>query len=326
MEDSGKNIPITPKLSGPKRQHFIPRFYLEGFCQNGLLSLYDRVENAYRDQTPLNTTTIGHYYTFTDQEGRRRFDLEYLMSDYEGKAAPILKKLSQREEISDEERSDMSIFIAMLGFRIPDQIDSLKSANGEMIKKISRMMFGNLDQAKKIIRENPENIKLTEEEIENQAKIMANFIEDGNYTVETDHQWIMGMSINMFLQVAPIFSQRDWVILHSTSDKKSFVTSDSPLTLTTIQPRQNDFWGIGYANSDALVIFPLSKSCVLVMYGSDGNLSHGSISNKEIREVNCLTADRCQRFLMGQDEALIRSLVSHTGIDNKKWGSKIKVS
>ena len=106
------------------------------------------------------------------------------------------------------------------------------------IKKYGRVELPNVKKIDACGLYIPNHPKLTEEEIENQAVIMANFIEGGNYTVETDHQWIMGMSINMFLQVAPIFSQRDWVILHSTSDKKSFVTSDSPLTLTTIQPTQ----------------------------------------------------------------------------------------
>jgi len=43
-----------PLLVGPKRQHFLPRFYLEGFVKNGLLAVYDRETGLVRCQTPEN--------------------------------------------------------------------------------------------------------------------------------------------------------------------------------------------------------------------------------------------------------------------------------
>jgi hypothetical protein len=46
---------LAPVLSGPKRQHFLPRFYLEGFTHNGFLSLYDRDKKEYRKQQPAST-------------------------------------------------------------------------------------------------------------------------------------------------------------------------------------------------------------------------------------------------------------------------------
>ena len=80
-------ITVLPKLNGPKKQHVVPRFYLDGFCRDGLLNVYDRQKNEFRIQTPHNTGAITGFYTFTDEDGRRRYDLEHLMSEYEGKAA-----------------------------------------------------------------------------------------------------------------------------------------------------------------------------------------------------------------------------------------------
>jgi hypothetical protein len=76
MTDHLMPVTVVPKLSGPKKQHVVPRFYLDGFCRDGLLSVYDRQKNEFRIQTPHNTGAITHYYTFTDAEGRRRYDLE----------------------------------------------------------------------------------------------------------------------------------------------------------------------------------------------------------------------------------------------------------
>lgn len=319
-------IAALPKLNGPKKQHVVPRFYLDGFCRDGLLSVYDRQKNEFRIQTPHNTGAITHFYTFTDEDGRPRYDLEHLMSEYEGKAAQIIRKLSAKEKLTDYERSDMAIFVAIMGFRTPDQIDSLKAANGEMIKRLSHMMFGSKKLAKIAVKQNPKNMGLSDDEIEQQAKQLCEFVQRNKFTVETDHQWALGMSMSMFAKVAEILVRRDWVVMHRDSEKRSFITSDSPLILTLMQPRQNTFYGIGYASRDAMIVFPLTQASILVMYGFDGTFTHGLMTEANMKDTNRLIAERCQRFLMGRDEKLVRSLVEHVQLDKTSWQPKVRVS
>lgn len=292
MIDRLNPITVVPKLNGPKKQHVVPRFYLDNFSKDGRLSVYDRQKNEFRVQTPHNTGAITHYYTFTDSEGRRRFDLEHLMCEYEGRAAKIIRKLSAKERLSDQERSDMAIFVAMMGFRTPDQIETLKAANGEMIKRLSQVIFGSETLAKIAVKQNPKNASLSEDEIEEQARQLREFVQRDQYTVETDHQWALGMSMNMFAKVADILVRRNWVIMHRDSDKRSFITTDAPLILTLMQPRQNTFYGIGFANSDAMVVFPLTQSSVLIMYGFDGSFAHGGMTEANIKDTNRLIAER----------------------------------
>ena len=176
-------ITVLPKLNGPKKQHVVPRFYLDGFCRDGLLNVYDRQKNEFRIQTPHNTGAITGFYTFTDEDGRRRYDLEHLMSEYEGKASQIIRKLSAKEKLTDAERSDMAIFVAIMGFRTPDQIDSLKAANGEMIKCLSHKIFGSEKLAKIAVKQNPKNVVLSDDEIEQQAKQLCEFVQRNQFTV-----------------------------------------------------------------------------------------------------------------------------------------------
>lgn len=44
-----------PLLTGPKRQHFLPRFYLDGFAKDGLVAMFDRDKKEVRVQQPVNT-------------------------------------------------------------------------------------------------------------------------------------------------------------------------------------------------------------------------------------------------------------------------------
>jgi hypothetical protein len=326
MADRPTPTTVVPKLSGPKKQHVVPRFYLDGYCRDGLLSVYDRQKNEFRIQTPHNTGAITHYYTFTDADGRRRYDLEHLMCEYEGKAAQIIRKLSAKEQLTNEKRSDMAIFVAIMGFRTPDHIDSLKSANGEMIKRMSQMIFGSEKLAKVAVKQNPKNVGLSEGEIEQQAKQLCEFVQRNQFTVETDHQWALGMSMSMFAKVADILVRRDWVVMHRDSEKRSFITGDAPLILTLMQPRQNNLYGIGYASSDAMVVFPLTQASILVMYGFDGSFTHGVMTEANMKDTNRLIAERCQRFVMGRDEKLVRSLVEHVQLDKTSWQPKVRVS
>jgi hypothetical protein len=314
-----------PLLSGPKRQHFLPRFYLEGFCKDEMIAVYDRKSNEIRVQTPQNTGVIGHFYTLEDDQGRKRFELEQMLSEFESKASLVIELLAARKEISPDQRADLAIFIALASFRTPEIIDSLKQMNSGLIGDMARRMYSDVNQVKESLRGKPGS-PLSEEDLEQEAKEMVEFIQGGQYEIETKHQWAVGMAMQMAFKIAPILSGRDWFITHRDNEKKSFITTDAPVTLTTIEPRQTGFWaGIGFANPDAMVIFPMTQTCTLVMCGRDGDFQHRSASAEQMRHHNLMMADRCQRFLIGRDAALLRSLADDLGLPKKQWQPKMKI-
>lgn len=136
-----------PMLAGPKRQHFLPRFYLDGFTRDGLLAVFDRDKNEIRLQQPVNTAVIGHFYTMEDADGRRRFELEALMAECEGKARPVIDKLvAAAPELNADERSDLSIFIALAATRTPDMVNSVQALNGEIVKHTAQLLFSDVEE------------------------------------------------------------------------------------------------------------------------------------------------------------------------------------
>ncbi|HEU0069628.1 MAG TPA: hypothetical protein VFQ26_10300, partial [Nitrospiraceae bacterium] len=60
------------------------------------------------------------------------------------------------------------------------------------------------------------------------------------------------------------------------------------------------------------------------MYGSDGDLKHRTVGFGQIRHTNLAIADRCQRFVVGRDEALVRSLTDQLCLASKKWQPKMQ--
>ncbi len=58
-------------MSEPKRQHYVPRFYLAGFCRDGeRLWLRDGEKKQTRSDRPENAAVINHYYSL-EKDGQR---------------------------------------------------------------------------------------------------------------------------------------------------------------------------------------------------------------------------------------------------------------
>ena len=314
---------VNPLLSGPKRQHFLPEFYLKGFTKNDMIAVFDRELNEIRVQQPVNTCVIGHFYTMEDASGRKRFELEQLLSQYEDKASPVIKKLAATEVINADERANLSIFVALAAFRTPDVVDSLKAFNSNLIGDMAKRMFVDVEEVKARMRGKPGTPPM-EDELDAEARELVKYMQNGQYKVKTNHRWAVGMAIDLAFNIAPILAGRDWVVVHRDNEKKSFVTTDAPVLLTTVAQRENSFWGIGFGNTDALVLFPLNESCILAMYGSDGDLKHRIVGVEQIRHTNLAIADRCQRYVVGRDEALVRSLTDQLCLASKKWQPKMQ--
>ena len=319
--------PRKPALSGPKRHHFLPRFYLENFARDGHVAVDDREEDQVRIQQPVNTGVIGHFYTMEDAQGRRRFELEQLLSEYEGKAKPAIDKLAARDNLEAEERADLAIFIALGAMRTPDVIDSLKAFNSGIVTDVMKAMFANVEDVAARLRDSADFADKTDEAVFAEAKLMVTMAQKGGVQVEAKHQWAVGEAIRLGLLIAPIFAGRDWVVLHRDNEKKSFVTTDAPVLLTTVAPRPGGFWaGVGYGNSDALVYFPLKSSCMLALLGDEGDMRHAEVSAEQVRQLNLAMAAECQRFVVGRDEALVRSLADTVGLATSSWRPKMQRS
>lgn len=314
-----------PMLTGPKRQHFLPRFYLDGFTRDGLVAVFDREKNEIRRQQTVNTAVIGHFYTLEDAEGRRRFELEALLSEYEGKAKLVIEKLvAFAPEVSADERNDLAIFIALAATRTPDMVHSVQALNGEMVKQTAKVLFADVDQTFARLRGDERFAQESDDELRMQAEWMVQMAQTDGFVVETDEKWAVGRAIEMALAAAPYVAGRHWRVVHRNNEKLSFITSDSPVYLNTVARRPTSVYGVGFGSPDAFVSFPLHQSCTLEMFGDSGALEHKAAGRDYLRMVNLHLARRCQRFVVGRDEVLVKSLTDELRLACKNWQPKFR--
>lgn len=315
-----------PLLAGPKRQHFLPRFYLDGFARDGMVAVFDREKKEIRQQQPVNTAVIGHFYTMEDAEGRRRFEIEALLADYEGKAKLVIDKLvASAPELTADERSDMSIFVALAATRTPEMVNSLQVLNGDLVKRVARILFADSSNVFMRLRADESYAADSDDELRKQAEGMVRLAQEDRLSVQTSEKWAVKLAIETALGFAPYLAARHWRILHRENEKLSFITTDSPVYLSTVAPRAPSIYGVGFGSPDAFVSFPLHQSCTLEMFGDGGLLEHTTVDKNHLRRINLHFARKCQRFVIGRDYSLVNSLANALGLANKKWQPNFRI-
>lgn len=314
-----------PALAGPKRQHFLPRFYLQGFTgSDGCLAVHDRVKREVRRQQPLNTGAVGHLYTVVDDQGRQRFELERALSEIESAAARHLPGLIQRKPLSFEARGAIAHYLGTLAVRTPEFIESIRTLNGQMIKTATRMLFSTEAQAFKLLRAQSEHAALSDSEVADLARRMVDFAEEAQYDVEADEKEAMTMALPMGETIAEAMAERHWSVWKAPSGA-GFVVGDAPVVLTLLAPRPGRYAHVGFASPDALVLVPLDSSHALAMFGDGRSNDHRSVDRATVRRLNIEVASRSQRFVMGRDNTLVDAIARAARLDDSQWKPKFGI-
>lgn len=63
-------------MTNSKRHHYLPECYLKGFCDDGMIWVYNREINQYKPQTPHDTAVEGQRYAFIDIDGKNNRSIE----------------------------------------------------------------------------------------------------------------------------------------------------------------------------------------------------------------------------------------------------------
>lgn len=120
-------------MSGPKRQHYVPKMILEGFtdCNGRLYSFNKKHPKTGIIQTnPENLLLQKHIYTQIGDRNKKNFDVEKRLASLESDTAPIIQKIicaaraGKYPELTLPERKTWDEFVFSQSLRVPDALDS----------------------------------------------------------------------------------------------------------------------------------------------------------------------------------------------------------
>lgn len=308
-------------MSSPKRHHFLPRFYLSGFGRGDYVAVFERASGEYRVQPIKDTAVIKHYYSAEDAEGKKDPAIEKALSELESGASAIIRKLDNRERLSVDDRYTLALFVGFLYARVPEYEATVNHVHEGLLRHILRSMYPNEEATQERHGRELEQRGVT-------AKDIVEHVHGDHYEVATHRNSSLRMMLDTAPHLARLFADMNWAIVHPESDKHAFVVTDSPVCL--YPPRNhnpNGFRGVGMTSKGALKVVPLSHQTCLVIADFDEQPSTWELkaTRDQVRATNMNNVLKCQNYVIGRDEALVRNLVTRSGVDKTNWEPKVRV-
>ena len=263
-------------------------------------------KDKFRFQSIEAVAYENNLYTFLDID-KNKGTLEGMFSQIEGITAEIIRKISNKQTITPQDRNSLSIFISFLYQRTPKAKEQFVRQTANMYEKVYRMSLGMIptEKAKEIMAS--EGKIITDKEV---ADLRSFAMDEKRSNVKVgvpQGYWIKQM-IQLGVDIAPAFEICDWYFMLS-EQPFAFITSDNPFLLVPSEP-VHPFDGLGLLTPGARKILPLTSNICLVMNEPKKNPSTNYIviDKPFFREINKLTARHAHRFIFSPDLGKIQKI------------------
>ena len=259
--------------SRPKKQHYVPRFYLANFVNSrGMVWNYDLQLNEVRELAPENTAVETNFYSPENEDGEYFDELEEFLQLVETTAAELYPIVLEGERLNREEKEEFAIFVASLYLRSPAMVTAFAEVTGYLAQQVADATLTNrrLFESTMNDYEREHGITSTTE----QRDELFKFANDKEYTFSVDKKRGL-LAIMNIESISRIMFKMTWGTFDSGN--QHLITSDSPVVRhcpsDKIHPINGDG---GLLNRSAQVTLPLSPSRLLYLYWD---------SNEFLREV-----------------------------------------
>lgn len=316
--------------NNPIKQHTVPCSYLSGFSFDP--SWRDSVIETYNFKTneskslKVNTVTIEkNFYTLYDDHGNPDFSIEYFFSKYiESWIKEIVRKIEWHIYLTDDERLYLAEFMTFQEMRSTFRRSWDWVQKAEMIKMIGRSVLENLE-------DQWERLRSFRRSVWKELWISLSDVECADLLEKVDQWWEINVidkewSLRAMIELAPKMAryllQRRWQFIEAPRWWR-FITSDYPLYLHRDRDMPKFYW-VWYATAE-YIGFPISKNIYLMAHQPDPEylipIYWTLINPHQIRELNLVTAQWVDKWLMGANGVLVNTIAQRI-IQARKTGSR----
>jgi hypothetical protein len=245
----------------PKRQHYVPKFYLKEFATDNTYGKKDKaqvhiydLENEKKDIRNIKTIAYEKYlYSPQNEENPRSSYMEDKLADMESLMSKIWKGFANtRMGLSSSMKKGVSLFIATLILRHPENLDK----NKEMKTFLDNVILNNIPEGEtkfSFIANGKENIINLQE------------VKDSYNSTEYEESVFFIENIELLsIKIAEELIKKKWSII--ASEEKVFITSDRPVIIS------NPTGGLlGIGSKGVVISLPLSPSRLLILEDNINN-------------------------------------------------------
>lgn len=287
-----------------KKHHYVPQFFLKGFSMdNENLWLFDKVSKEFRFHSIRNIASENKFYSY--KVNNKEENLENVFSQIEGLAKSILNKIIKKEQISEQEKADFAMFIAVSKVRVPDFKRWTEEGSEKMYKKMNRMTFSSKERVKAMAEKAGKN--LTDKEAEELVQFAT---DEKRYYVKFPSNYWLATMLSLSMDAARVFTISNWQFQYYNK-KFALITSDNPVIL--VPPSDYDrFWGVGLLTPGVRHIFSLTSNICLVIgdIKENPNIEYRDMDDKNAYKwINKVTLLHSDRFTYSPEKGKLEKLV-----------------
>ncbi len=242
-------------MSTPKRQHWVPRFYLRHFTVTDRASPTEQVWIFHRKEGEPRLTSINnialenHLYSPKRPDGTRDPRLETKLARLEGTLSKFWPKLGSGfiDLGSDSVRKAISLFLSVQFLRHPERRDSDLNSRRRLLEQIEHTPKGDIDQPA------IGKIHMVADESTLDRSPLASNRDSPNEP--SNERWLEAIERDA-VRYAKMLMKKRWSIVFI--DEPLFVTSDYPIFVP--EPERERYQ---IAAQGAVILFPISPTRIL---------------------------------------------------------------
>jgi len=282
-------------MSEHKKQHILPRFYLEGFSSeetiNGnkqnILWYYDIENKIIKCKSVDNISFKPYYYSYKTKNNKYDHSVEIYFSKLESYTSRIIKKIENdidfliknyykkncaiNRGLTEEDKQVLLIFIFYMLKRVPAFLDRIESKWREKYIELLKYFKREFDEA-----------------------------EFKEYLIRTMMLIGTGENVNF----VEFFGKKNIEFMCNSYDDSTIITTDNPLHLINYNGPN------GLINEGTNIRFPLSKKIMLNLYDIGNTKKIGKIiSKRKLLDINIDIALRSYKFIYCCNEIYLKKIL-----------------
>lgn len=299
------------KKSLPKKQHTIPKFYLDNFAdKNQYVWVYDRVKNELRNQPTKDTSIERHFYTLGvgSEEEDYIIETEAFAKRIEPRSTKVITKVLKGEKLSDGDHDDLCVFLVVQHLRTTSYRRDADHINQEMSKMLMKMSMGTPERAA-VTMKNME--KDTGNKTDISPEEMAEFVSGGKYDFVVPKEYSLSNMIDNAEKLFPIFRAMRMTIVKNETDV-FLVTSDNPVSIYRHNP--HPFYGKHIIEAE--ITCPISPMVCVYLSQLGNEVISIPATDKMVRQFNVRTMLFSDRYVIGRKRKQLDAMVKEIKLEN----------
>ncbi len=243
------------KAAEPKKQHYVPRFYLRGFTgEKGKLFAVDR-PTGHSFRPPPEGVAAQNFFNRIEVEGMDPNELEKALAEFEGEMAPALERIKAEKSLAKEEdRAHLMNLMAALALRNPSTREAFSQIHDQLARLHFAAQFGTQAAVDDAIAGGmlPKGMTVAE---------LQMGLADESFPMPKP--LIMAFEIDMHDPVTEKLWHRKWQLVAAKKGTGGFVTTDDPVCLRWTDGKDHGGLSPGFGLKETEVIFPISPTLCL---------------------------------------------------------------